>query len=96
MHSGTCVRSLPLWDTQVKLTYQRCAFLGLCANYIGHFLNIARCDFSSSVWPGGEGCCSICQCARVTSHTHSTVCVTVSIDERPELRRLSFSAGPSV
>lgn len=88
--------SLRTYDTQVKLTYQRCAFLGLCANYIGHFLNIASCDFSSGVWLGGDGCCSISQCARVTSHTHTTVYNTLSIDERPDFRRLSFSVRPSV
>lgn len=81
-------------DTQVKLTWQCRAFLGPRANDIGHFLNIASCDFGSSVWLGGEGRCSISQCAQVTSHTHTTVYDTLSIDERPDLRRLSFCLTP--
>lgn len=83
--------SLSTYDTQVKLTYQAHAFLAQGANYIGYFLNIACCDFSSSVWFGGDGCPAICLCARVTSHTHTTVYITLSNDERPDLRCLSFS-----
>lgn len=66
-------------------------FWGLCANYTGHLLNTGSCDARSAVRFGGEGVC-----ARVTSHTHTTACVTLCNDERPDLGRLSFSGRPSV
>lgn len=72
------------------------AFWGLCANYTGHFLNIGSCDFSGVVWFGGKGRWSVCRCAQVTSHTHNSVRVTPRSDERPGLRRLSFSGRPAV
>lgn len=99
-HSGprhTLLSSHSRDDTQVKLTYQHCALLDLCANCTGHFLNIFSCDFSSSVCGvGGEGCCSICQCAQVNLHIHTTVCDTLTNNKRPALRRLAFSSRPSV
>lgn len=94
MFSGTSRSSFPLWAPMTRRLNSHTSAVHFWARVLTTsdiFLNIASCDFSSSVSVGGEGRCSVSRWARVTSHTHTTVCDTPGIDERPDLRRLSLA-----
>lgn len=99
MLSRTRVHSLPLSAPTTHRLNSHTRPMHFCVRVLTTsdiFLNIASCDFSGGVWLRGDGRCSTSQCARVTSHTHTTAHIALSDDERPDLRRLSSSTGPSV